>query len=100
LYTVSRPMVVAMQPDADRNEIDLMKILLRDSRKKLFFRQRRVWTSDPEAAFDFHEAQELYNFVKDRALNEVQAVLVFDNPYRCEVVPLNSAGPEEKKEAA
>jgi hypothetical protein len=77
-----------------------MKILLRDARKKLFFRQRRVWTSDPEAAFDFREAQDIYNFVKERALNEVQAVLVFENPYRCEVVPLNSPAPEEKKAAA
>ena len=77
-----------------------MKILLRDARKKLFFRQRRVWTSDPEAAFDFREAQDLYNFVRERALNEVQAVLVFENPYRCEVVPLNSSDPEEKKVAA
>ena len=89
-------MVLAMQPDADRNEDRLMKILLRDARKKLFFRQRRVWTSDPEAAFDFLEAQELYNFVKERALNEVQAVLVFDNPYRCEVVPLNPSEADEK----
>lgn len=90
-----------MQPDADRNEIRCdMKILLRDARKKLFFRQRRVWTSNPDAAFDFREAQELYDFVRERALNEVQAVLVFENPYRCEVVPLTPLGPEEKKVAA
>lgn len=77
-----------------------MKILLRDARKKLFFRQRRVWTSDPEAAFDFREANELFSFVKERALNEVQAVLVFENPRRCEIVPLDSSRNEETKVAA
>lgn len=76
-----------------------MKILLRDARKKLFFRQRRVWTSDPEAAFDFREANELFNFVKEKSLHEVQAVLVFDNPRRCEVVPLD-LGKDETKVAA
>jgi hypothetical protein len=77
-----------------------MRILLRDARKKLFFRQRRVWTSDPEAAFDFREANELFSFVREKSLNEVQAVLVFDNPRRCEVVPLESSRAQEGKVAA
>jgi len=65
-----------------------MRILLQDVRKKLFFRHRAVWTSNPDAAFEFREAHELFQFVKEHGLRDVQAVLVLDNPSRVEVVPL------------
>jgi hypothetical protein len=67
-----------------------MRILLQDPRKKLFFRHRSVWTSDPNAAFEFREVRELFEFVQDQGLHDAQAVLVFENPRRCEVVPLDS----------
>ncbi|HWX22580.1 MAG TPA: hypothetical protein VN578_21975 [Candidatus Binatia bacterium] len=70
-----------------------MKILLQDLRKKLFFRHHRVWTSNPDAAFEFREAQDLFKFVEEHGLRDVQAVLVFENPPRCEVVPLDSPAP-------
>lgn len=65
-----------------------MKILLQDARKKLYFRYGRVWTSDPEAAFEFRDSQELFVFVQEHDLQDVQAVLVLENPRRYEVVPL------------
>ncbi len=65
-----------------------MRILLLDTRKKLYFRHSHVWTANAEAAFDFHETQELFKFVERQSLANVQAVLVLDNPRRCEVVPI------------
>lgn len=74
-----------------------MRILLQDVRKKLFFRHGSVWTSNPEAAFEFREAHELFKFVEQQGLRGVQAVLVFDNPRRYEPVALDlpvSVGPD------
>ena len=68
-----------------------MRILLRDSRKRLYFRYGHVWTSNAEAAFDFQQPQEFFKFVADRQLRSVEAVLVFENPRRLEVVALESA---------
>jgi hypothetical protein len=65
-----------------------MRILLQDLRKKLFFRRQAVWTSNPDAAFDFREAHELFQFVEEQGLQNVQAVLILENPPRREVVPL------------
>ena len=66
-----------------------MRILLQDSRKKLFFRHRSVWTCNPEVAFDFREAHELLEFVRAQGLRDVQAVLVLENPLRYEPVELD-----------
>jgi hypothetical protein len=66
-----------------------MRVLLQDSRKKLFFRHRSVWTSNPDAAFDFREAHELLEFVKSQGLRDVQAVLALENPPRYEPVELD-----------
>jgi len=67
-----------------------MKILLRDARKRLYFRHGQVWTSNPEVAFDFQQAQDLFQFVARRQLSGVEAVLFLDNPHRLEVVSLES----------
>jgi hypothetical protein len=67
-----------------------MKILLRDARKRLYFRRGPVWTSNPEAAFDFQQAQELFQFVARRQLRDVEVVLILENPHRLEVVALES----------
>ena len=71
-----------------------MKILLRDARKRLYFRHGRVWTSNLEVAFDFQQAQELFQFVAHRQLMGVEAVLLLDNPHRLEVVSLESVESE------
>ena len=67
-----------------------MRIVLRDSRKRLYFRYGRVWTYNPEAAFDFQQSQDIYKFVADRQLHGVEAVLILENPRRLESVALES----------
>jgi hypothetical protein len=78
-----------------------MKILLRDSRKRLYFRHGRVWTSKPELAFEFQQAQELFQFVARRQLSGVEAVLILENPRRLEIVALESVeSPKSISQAA
>ena len=78
-----------------------MKILLRDSKKRLYFRSGRVWTSNLEAAFDFQQSQDLFKFVAARQLRGVEAVLILENPRRLESVALDSLEPSvSMKQAA
>jgi len=77
-----------------------MRILLRDSRKRLYFRHGPVWTSNPDAAFDFEHWQDLFCFVSERRLAGMEAVLMLDNPRRMESVPLDARDAGRMKEAA
>lgn len=65
-----------------------MRILLQNVRSKLFFRSGDVWTADPDVAFDFQRSQDLYDFVSEQQLEEVQLVVSFSNPRQFEVVPI------------
>jgi hypothetical protein len=68
-----------------------MKILLQDSDTKLFFRSGNIWTSNPDAAFHFQQSPEVFQFIEEQNLSQVQLVVKFENPRRYEVVPLKSA---------
>ena len=65
-----------------------MRILLQNARNKLYYRNGEIWTADPEAAFDFQRAQELYDFVDQHQLEDMQLVVKFANPLQYEVVPI------------
>ena len=65
-----------------------MRILLQNVRNKLFFRSGEIWTSDPDAAFDFQRSQDLYDFVEKNQLQDMQLVVKFANPLQYEVVPI------------
>ena len=67
-----------------------MKILLQNAQNRLFFRYSGVWTSSPEAAFDFRTPQAVFEFVERESLGQVQLVVKLENPERYEVVPLES----------
>lgn len=67
-----------------------MRILLQNVRSKLFFRGGDVWTSDPEAAFDFQRSQDLYDHVGQNHLEDVQLVVKFSSPLQFEVVPIEA----------
>jgi hypothetical protein len=68
-----------------------MRILLQNVRNKLFFRAGDVWTSNPNAAFDFQQAHAVYDFVSDHQLEDVQLVVNFASPLQYEVVPIERA---------
>ena len=65
-----------------------MKILLQNTQSQLFFRYGSVWTSSPEAAFDFRTPQAVFEHVQRERLGQVQLVVRLENPERYEVVPL------------
>jgi hypothetical protein len=65
-----------------------MRILLQNSRNKLFFRNGDIWTADSDAAFDFQCSQDLYDFVEQHHLEDMQLVVKFANPLQYEVVPI------------
>ena len=65
-----------------------MKILLQNTQSQLFFRYGSVWTSSPEAAFDFRTPQAVFEHVQREGLGQVQLVVRLENPERYEVVPL------------
>ena len=65
-----------------------MRILLQNVRNKLFFRSEEIWTSDPDAAFDFQRSQDLYDYVEKHQLDAMQLVVKFANPLQYEVVPI------------
>ena len=65
-----------------------MKILLQNTLTKLYFRYGSAWTSDPDAAFDFHQPQELLGFVRKNGLKDVHMVLKSLSPRFLEVVDL------------
>ncbi len=63
-----------------------MKILLQNAHSQLFFRYGSVWTSSPEAAYDFRTPQAVFEHVQRESLGDVQLVIRFENPERYEVV--------------
>ncbi len=65
-----------------------MRILLQNVRSKLFFRGGEVWTADPDAAFDFQRSHDLYEFVGEHQLEDMQLVVKFASPLQYEVVPI------------
>ena len=65
-----------------------MKILLQDAKNKLYFRSGHTWTPNPDAAFAFQHARDLYEFVETNNLQDVQLVVKFANPLQYEVVPI------------
>jgi len=65
-----------------------MKILLQNTHSQLFFRYGSVWTSSPEAAFDFRTPQAVFEHVQRERLGDVQLVVRLENPERYEIVPL------------
>jgi len=67
-----------------------MKLLLQGVHTKLFFRSGNIWTSNPEAAFDFQFSPGLSEFLDRHHLRDVQLVVKFEQPPRYEVVPLES----------
>jgi hypothetical protein len=76
-----------------------MRILLQHARNKLYFRSGNIWTSNPDAAFDFQHSQDLYEFVETNNLQDVQLVVKFANPLQFEVVPIEvlaSANPSRQ----
>jgi hypothetical protein len=68
-----------------------MRILLQNVRNKLFFRGDDAWTADPDVALDFQRSQDLYDFVTDHRLEDVQLVVKFSSPLQFEVVPIESS---------
>ena len=67
-----------------------MRILLQNVRNKLFFRDGELWTANPEAAHDFQRAHDLYDFVREHQLENVQLVINFASPLQYEVVAIEN----------
>ena len=65
-----------------------MKILLQNSRSKLYFCLLDTWVSDPRAAFDFRHSHKAMDFVNRQELKDVQLVIKFEDSHWDEIVPL------------
>jgi hypothetical protein len=74
-----------------------MRILLQNVRNKLFLRGEDVWTADPDAARDFQRSQDLYDFVSEHQLQDVQLVVKFSSPLQFEVVPIESSASRHER---
>ena len=67
-----------------------MKMLLQDSRNQFYFCCPCIWTSNPENAFDFENSETFFKFMDAIDMHDVQLVVKFENPDRCEVIPLET----------
>jgi len=65
-----------------------MRILLQNTRTKLYFSMLDMWTASARAAFDFRHSRRALDYVNKEGLKEVQLVVNFDDPQWDEVVPL------------
>jgi hypothetical protein len=65
--------------------MDHMRTFLRDHQTGLYYQQENQWTPERSCARDFRGVQEAVKLAVDSSLENVDAVLDFDDP-RCDVV--------------
>ena len=77
-----------------------MKMLLQDTRNQFYYCCPHIWTSNPENAFDFQNSDTFFKFYDAVELRDVQLVVKFENPQRCEVIPLGVPTPAPRPRAS
>jgi hypothetical protein len=56
-----------------------MRILLQNSRTKLYFSLLGVWTANPNLAYDFRHSARALDFARANELPDVQLVVKFED---------------------
>ena len=64
-----------------------MKILLQDSKTKLYFSCLGVWTENPNLAYQFRNSDQALTFVRNNNITELQFVVKFDDPQWRQILP-------------
>ncbi len=65
-----------------------MRILLQNVHTKLYYCLMDSWTANPVAAFNFRQAMQVLDFVRNQNLRDVQLVIKFEDTQWDEIVPL------------
>ena len=65
-----------------------MRVLLRQTRTKLYYDGRHQWTTDAGRAFDFDDVERAIKLGREAKLTEVEVVLAYDDPLCDLVLPL------------
>ena len=65
-----------------------MKILLQNSRTKLYFSLLGIWTAKPSLAYDFRHSARALEFARANDLTHVQLVVKFEDSEWDNIVPV------------
>ena len=62
-----------------------MKVLLRETKTRLYYAGTNQWTTDAQQARDFDEVERAIQLRRNEQLTDVEVVLRFDDPF-CDAV--------------
>lgn len=65
-----------------------MRVLLRDLRTGLFFREPLTWTAETEQALSFKHSAQAMDLARAHRLVQAEVVLAFDETRHCVTLPL------------
>jgi hypothetical protein len=66
-----------------------MRVLLRQTKTKLYYVSLHEWIADAGSAFDFDDVERAIKLSRDANLTEVEVVLAYDDPFCDLVLPLS-----------
>ncbi len=70
-----------------------MRVLLRDVRTGLYFREPAAWTAETDQALSFKHSAQAMDRARQHRLAEAEVVLSFDETRHSIALPLPPAGP-------
>ena len=77
-----------------------MKVLLRETKTRLFYAGTQQWITDAKQAWDFDRVEEAIRLSREEQLTDAEVVLRFDDPACDAVLPLRTPGQPGKRSPA